>query len=73
MFFLLDRGRLEEEMPFRAGDISPEAGVYRCESCGAEVGLTIGETFPPCDCGQAGWSIVRRARKRAERGGRAAS
>jgi predicted RNA-binding Zn-ribbon protein involved in translation (DUF1610 family) len=73
MFFLLDGGRQEEEMPYRAGDISPEAGVYRCTNCGAEVRLTTGETFPPCDCGQASWNVVRRAREREERGERAAS
>jgi hypothetical protein len=47
-------------MAYRAGDISPEAGVYRCTNCGAEVALTTGETFPPCDCGQGNWSLVRR-------------
>jgi hypothetical protein len=47
-------------MAFKAGDVSPEAGVYRCTNCGAEVKVTTGETFPPCDCGLANWSIVRR-------------
>lgn len=47
-------------MPYGAGDISPEAGIYRCATCGAEVKLTAGETFPPCDCGLASWCIVRR-------------
>jgi hypothetical protein len=47
-------------MAYRAGDVSPEAGVYRCNNCGAEVKLTTGETFPPCDCGQASWSLVWR-------------
>lgn len=48
-------------MAYRAGDVSPEAGVYRCANCRAEVNLTVGETLPPCDCGQGDWSLVQPA------------
>jgi len=30
------------------GQISPEKGLYRCATCGAEISLRAGEEFPPC-------------------------
>jgi predicted RNA-binding Zn-ribbon protein involved in translation (DUF1610 family) len=47
-------------MAYRAGEETPEAGVYRCTNCGAEITLEAGAAFPPCECGLENWSIVRR-------------
>jgi hypothetical protein len=30
------------------GQISPEAGRYRCAICGAEIRMKAGESFPSC-------------------------
>lgn len=29
------------------GDAAPDAGIYRCEACGHEVGIAKGHTLPP--------------------------
>jgi len=30
------------------GQTSPEDGRYRCAVCGAEIRISLGETFPSC-------------------------
>jgi predicted RNA-binding Zn-ribbon protein involved in translation (DUF1610 family) len=57
---LILRERRYGAMAYRAGEESPEAGVYRCTNCGAEITLEAGAVFPPCECGLENWSIVRR-------------
>lgn len=29
------------------GDETPDAGIYRCEACGDEIGIAKGHTLPP--------------------------
>jgi hypothetical protein len=48
-------------MAYIAGEESPEAGVYRCTNCGAEIRMAAGAAFPPCECGVENWSFVRKS------------
>jgi hypothetical protein len=51
-------------MTYSPGDIVPESGIYKCNTCGNEVTCVQGERFPPCanGCRHPQYSLVRRTR-----------
>jgi hypothetical protein len=54
------RGEVEQVL-FRTGDRTWQAGIYRSGCCGFEIAIGKGGTFPVCrKCGlSAGWTLTK--------------